>query len=238
MAEEQQRVKKKKNKVKKKRWYHNVWEVFQMVRTAQPSITWVMLALLLGPLAVGVGLGLALGHPFYGGFLGFMIGILAATIVLGRRAEAVAYGRLEGHPGAVSSALGTIRRGWIIEDEPVAVDPRHQDLVFRAIGRPGVVLVSEGPSHRVKRLLDGERKRIQRIVPNVPVTYIECGRGEGQVPLPKIAKTVQKQKRKITTVQVAEVGKRLQAIKARPLPIPAGVDPMRMRPDRKGMRGR
>lgn len=237
MAEDQVKPKKQK-KAKKRRWYHNVWEVFQMVRRDQPSITYIMLGLLLGPLALGITLGALTGHPLYGGFIGLMIGILAATIILGRRAESVAYARLEGQPGAVASALGTIRRGWIIEEEPVAVDPRTRDLVFRAVGRPGVVLISEGPSHRVSRLLDKERKRITRVIPNVPVTFLECGRDEGQIPLPKIAKAVQKQKRQLTTVQVAEIGKRLQALKSRPLPIPAGVDPMRMRPDRKGLRGR
>lgn len=237
MADPEKREKKAK-KPKKKRWYHNIWEVFQMVRTDQPSITWIMLALFIGPVIIGVVLGGLLGHPVYGGFLGLMIGVLAATIVLGRRAEHVAYARLEGQQGAVSSALGTIRRGWNIEEEPVAFDQRTMDMVFRAIGRPGVILISEGPSHRVHRLLDKERKRIQRVIPNVPVTLIQCGRGEGQVPLPQIAKTVRKQKNKLNNVQVAEIAKRLRALKGRPLPIPAGVDPLRARPDRKSMKGR
>ncbi|MPV50028.1 MULTISPECIES: DUF4191 domain-containing protein [unclassified Pseudactinotalea] len=225
-------------KVKKRRWYHQVWEIFRDVRRSEPSITWKLLGIILGLAALGVAVGFLLDHPIYAGILGFMISLPIAMLILGRKAERHAYGRIEGQPGAVSAALGTIRRGWNIESEPVAVDPRHQDMVFRAVGRAGVVLVSEGPSHRVRKLFTQETRRVTRVVPNVPVIEIEAGRGEGQVPLPKIARAVQKQKAQLTKLQVAEVSKRLRALQQSRLPIPKGVDPMKARPDRKGMRGR
>ena len=43
---------------------------------------------------------------------------------------------------------------------------------------------------------------------------------------------------KLTKQEVAEVNKRLTALGGVKLPVPKGVDPMRARPDRKGMRGR
>jgi len=67
---------------------------------------------------------------------------------------------------------------------------------------------------------------------------LQCGGEEGQIPLPKIASKVQRQKPKLTKVEVAEVSKRLRALSRNKLPIPKGVDPQRMRPDRKAMRGR
>src|SRR5918996_984477 len=75
---------------------------------------------------------------------------------------------------------------------------RKQDAVFRAIGRPGVVLVSEGPSHRVRPLLDGERKKLARILPNVTIHVIESGRGEGQTPISQVAKKMNKLDKELT----------------------------------------
>ncbi|ACQ80113.1 integral membrane protein [Beutenbergia cavernae DSM 12333] len=225
-------------KEKKRRWYHQVWEVYQMTRKAQPSITWWILLIIVGGSAAGYGLGLLWGQPIYTLVLAIPFSVLGAMFLLARRAETAAYARIEGEPGAVSAALGTIRRGWNIEEQPVAVDPRTQDMVFRAIGKPGVVLISEGPSGRAGRLLETEKRRVQRLVPSVPVHLVQCGRGDGQVPLPKLASTVQKQKGKLSKAEVAEVSKRLRAMGTARLPIPKGVDPTRMRPDRKGMRGR
>src|SRR5690606_33153503 len=134
--------------------------------------------------------------------------------------------------------LGTIRRGWSFPEEPVAIDPRSQDLVFRGVGRAGVVLSSEGPPNRAARMLEAERKRTARALPSVPVHLVQCGNAEGQVPLRKLTKQVQKLKSTLTKQEVAEVNKRLTALGGTRLPIPKGVDPARARPDRKGIRGR
>ena len=45
------------------------------------------------------------------------------------------YKKIDGTPGASLSAVRTISRGWDFGEEPVAVDPRTQDLVFRGVGR-------------------------------------------------------------------------------------------------------
>ncbi|PFG19490.1 DUF4191 domain-containing protein [Serinibacter salmoneus] len=230
-------------KVKKRRWYHQVWDVFQMTRKADPSVPWIMLAILLVTVAVGWVAGMLInpGVTWYFLIVSFPIGILIATIFLSRRAERAAYSRIEGQPGAVSAALGTIRRGWNIEEEPIAIDARTQAMVFRAVGRPGVVLVAEGGNRGAQhRLLESERKRVNRIIPEVSVSLVQCGREEGQVPLPKLANAVRKQKseRRLTSAEITEVNKRLRALHTARMPVPKGVDPTRMRPDRKAMRGR
>ena len=130
-----------------------------------------------------------------------------------------------------------LRRGWILEEQPVAVNPRTQEAVFRAIGRPGIVLVTEGSPARARALADGERRRMNRIAPKVPVHVIQTGRGEGQVPLAKVATTAKKLPKELTKQEVAAVNKRLSALGTR-LPIPKGIDPYRARPDRKATRGR
>jgi F0F1-type ATP synthase assembly protein I len=228
---------KKQKKPKKQRWYHQVWAAFKMTRRQDPMAPWIMLAVFVGVIAVALLIGFLTDHPIYAAVVGVPFALLAAMFVLTRKAERAAYTQIEGQPGAVRAALGTVRGGWTFDDEPIAVN-RQQDLVFRGIGRPGVVLVSEGPSHRVQRMLDDERRRTGRVLPNVPITLIQVGTEEGQVRLPKVARKVQKLKKKLTRAEAAEVGKRLKALGGVRLPVPKGVDPMKARPDRKGMRGR
>ena len=224
-------------KTKKVRWYHQVWEAFKMTRETDPAITWILLATFVGILGIGIIVGLVLDAVVYFILLSLPFALLAAMFLLARRAEAAAYSRIEGQPGAALAALRTIRRGWTFVEEPVAIEARSQDMVFRGVGRPGIVLVGEGGGN-VARLLESERKRTTRVLPTVPVTVLQTGRGEGQVPLPKLPSRVRRLKPKLTKQEVAEVTKRLQALGGARLPVPKGVDPMRARPDRKGMRGR
>lgn len=224
-------------KPRKQRWYHQVWAVYKMTRKQDPSVTWLLLGAFVGVVAVALAIGLVFNQPWYALIVGVPFAALAAMFVLSRKAEKAAYTQIAGQPGATRAALGTVRGGWTFEEEPVALN-KNQDFVFRGVGRAGVVLVSEGPPHRVAKLLDDERRRVARVLPNVPVTLVQCGEGEGQVTLTKVARTVQKLKPTLTKPEAAEIGKRLRALGGARLPIPKGVDPLRARPDRRGMRGR
>lgn len=213
-------------------------QVFQMTRRNDPNVVWIMLAAFLAVVIVCLVIGLLIQNWITLLIISIPLGLLAATFILSRRAERAAFAQIEGQPGASGAALSVLRRGWILQEQPVAVNPRTQDAVFRAVGRPGVVLVTEGPSHRVKQLVEAERRKLNRILPNVKIHVIETGRGEGQVELSKVAKTVQKLKNELTKQEVAAVDKRLQALGSNKLPIPKGVDPFKARPDRRATRGR
>jgi len=221
----------KEAKAKKPSRLKQIGEVFQMTRRHDPMVPWLMLLAFLGVVAVSLLVGFLLDNWVTGLIIGIALGAIAATLILSRRAERAAFAQIEGQPGASGAALGTLKRGWITEDQPVAVNPRTQDAVFRAIGRPGVVLVSEGPSNRVKPLVDAERKRLARILPNVTIHVIESGRGEGQVPLSEIAKKMNKLKGELTKTEVSAVSKRISSLGGR-LPIPKGIDPYKARPTR------
>ncbi len=225
-------------KVRKVRWYHQLWRAYQMTRKVDPSVTWWLLASFVGVLALALVIGLIAGQVVYLLVLGVPFALLAAMFLLARRAETAAYRQIEGQPGASLSALKTIRRGWEFPNEPAAFDARTQDLVFRGVGRAGIVLIGEGTSGRVDRLLEAERKKLNRILPNVPITLIQAGDGEGQVALRKLPRKVQRLRSKLTKQEVAEVSKRLRALGGPRLPVPKGIDPTKARPDRKGMRGR
>jgi hypothetical protein len=218
-------------KVKKPSRLKQIGEVFTMTRSHDPMVPWLMLLVFLGVVALSLLVGLWLENWITGLIIGIPLGLLGATLILSRRAERAAFAQIENQPGASGAALGTLKRGWITEDQPVAVNPRTQDAVFRAIGRPGVVLVSEGPSHRVKPLVDAERKRLARILPNVTVHVIESGRGEGQVPISQVAKKMGKLKKELTKLEVNAVSKRISSLGNR-LPIPKGIDPYKARPNR------
>jgi hypothetical protein len=114
-------------------------------------------------------------------------------------------------------------------------------MVFRATGRPGVVLVAEGPSVRATKLAEAERRKISRIAgASVPVTVLRIGEGGGkdEVSVRKVASRLQRMKPVLTKEEVAAVNKRLKAMGGMRPPLPAGVDPNRVRMDRKAMRGR
>ena len=113
---------------------------------------------------------------------------------------------------------------------PVAVSPRTQDAVYRAVGKPGVVLIGEGPRSRTKRMLDDEQRNVKRIVPNVPVHIIHVGPDADSVPLEKLPKSITRIKKAISKAEVYAVSNRLNSLsKSGSLPIPKGIDPTKAR---------
>ncbi|GAB2760489.1 DUF4191 domain-containing protein [Terrabacter koreensis] len=219
-------------------------DVYRISRQADPLIGWYMLLAFLVTFGVLLVVGFIVKLPWIFGAFGVLFGILAATIVMSRRAERAAYGQIEGQAGAAGAALTSIRRGWYTDREPVAADvARAGDIssaamVYRALGRPGVVLVGEGPTSRVQKLLAAEKKRVERVAPGVPVTTLRVGNGENEIPLPKLASKVQRLKPQITKDEMAMVNKRLKALGGLRAPLPPGVDPTRARMDRKALRGK
>jgi len=214
-------------------------QVFTITRESDPLLPLWMLLAFAGTVLAAFLIGLPLGHPVYLAVLGVPLGVLLALVIMSRRAERFAYERASRQPGVTGQVMKNIRRGWYVEEEPVAIDPRTRDLVFRAVGRPGVALVTEGPVPRVNRLVDGERKRVTRVLgPNVPVLVLHVGDGEGEVPLRKLNTKLMRSKPVLTKTEAAQVAARLKALGGARPPIPKGIDPTRMRPDRKGVRGR
>nr|WP_269155767.1 DUF4191 domain-containing protein [Kocuria indica] len=212
-------------------------QVFQMTREREPNILWWMILLGLGVLLVFLLIGVLLNNWITWLLIGIPFAVLAAVILLSRRAEKAAFSRIEGQPGAAGAALSTLKRGWIVEEEPAAMDPKSKDLLFRAVGRPGVVFITEGPVNRVDKLVKKERRRIGPVIQNVPIHVLKSGNGENQIPLSKLTKEMKRLENKLTKQEVQVVHRRMNTLKNK-LPIPKGVDPMRARPDRKSMRGR
>lgn len=219
---------------------------YSAIRRLDPNVGWFMLLAALLVLLVVMLVGwLWLDRPFFSIIFALPLMMLAAMLVLNRRANNAMYSALDGKAGAAGAALTSIQRGWYISQEPVAADVQNRQMdfsnaavVFRALGRPGVVLVGEGPKPRVTRLLEAERKKVSRVAPGVPVHLIVAGDGEGDVPIRKLVRTVQRLKPAITKAEMAVVNKRLKSLPGIRDAVPAGIDPTRVRMNRKALRGR
>ena len=211
-----------------------VGAAYSMTRKSDPLVGWVTLAAGLLAFAVILAIGFLIGHPIYLGIIGVMAGVLAATIVFGKRAEKAAFSQVDGQPGAAAAALNMLRRGWTVT--PAVAVTRNQDIVHRVTGRPGVVLVGEGSPTRLGNLLAAEKKKVARYVPEVPVYDLQAGNQEGQVPLRKLNNHLMKLPRNLKNDQVIEVNRRLKALGTMQLPIPKGPMPRNLRMPR-GPRG-
>ncbi len=141
-------------------------------------------------------------------------------LLFGRFAQRAQYSMLHGQPGAVYAILQGMRGNWMVEEKPVAVN-REQDLVFRLVGYPGVILVSEGPATRVQKMLVAEKKRVQRVAIDVPVYDVQCGDADGQVPLAKLQRHLMKLPRNLKKPAVSEVNNRMRALTPS-IPMPKG----------------
>lgn len=217
-------------------------EVYKYTQDVDRSTAPMMIGALLLAIALGVLISwLVFNSPWYGIFIGVGFGVLAAMLILARKAERAAFARIKGQPGAALAAMQSIRRGWNVAEEPVQVDPRSQKMVFRASGRSGIALVAEDASSTSMKLLEKERRSIRRVLHHegVPIHQIIVGDGEGQVPLHKLPTHMTRMKRVLTKDESAQVNKRLAALhRSIRQSVPKGVDPMRARPNRKAMRGR
>jgi hypothetical protein len=175
-------------------------------------------------------LALLVGHPIIGGIFAVFCGVLGLLIVFGQRVQKAAYSEIEGQPGAAAAALNTMKRGgWTVT--PAVAMNKNQDIVHRAVGRPGIVLIGEGPANRVGPLLDAEKKRMNRFVQDVPVHDLIVGRGDGEIPLPKLVRFLQKMPKQITGAAVVETNDRLRAVGdlMANVPVPKGPMPKNMR---------
>jgi hypothetical protein len=186
-------------------------QAYQMTKRVDTRIGLIVAGVGVVTFGVLLAIGFLVGHPVYLGVLGFVLAFLAMAIVFGRRAERAAFGQMEGQPGAAAAVLNNIRRGWSTNPTPVAVT-RNQDAVYRAVGRPGIALIGEGNANRIRPLLAAEKRKMARVVGDVPVHDIIVGNGEGEVPLKKLQIHLMRLPRAITPGQVTEINDRLRAM--------------------------
>jgi Domain of unknown function (DUF4191) len=157
----------------------------------------VVIGLLIGPLALFIPLGV-------------LLGVLVTVVLFGRFAQSAQYSAIEGQPGAAAAVLENMRGNWTVT--PAIAANRNMDVVHRAVGKPGVILVGEGSPTRLASLLAAEKKRVARVAYEVPITEFQVGSGEGQVPISKLQRKIMRLPRQLKPEAISDINHRLKAL--------------------------
>ncbi|OYN95751.1 uncharacterized protein DUF4191 [Propionibacteriaceae bacterium ES.041] len=223
--------------------FRQIRRAYQLTHEYDEPLPW----LLLGAFAVPIVLAVVIALLFAGGSVfswimfvltGIMLGILLALLLLTNRTKKATFKRYAGQVGSAEVALQMLGNKWV--HDPVIAATKHQDVVHRAIGPGGIVLVSEGDPNRAKQLLASEERKHEKFISGVVISTFQMGDKPGQVSNDKLANAVKKLPKTLQAHQVTDVRNRLRAIDAvRPkVPVPRGPMPTNMKGARKGMRGR
>ena len=196
-----------------------------------------MLGIFLGIFLVALAIGFAFNNWLTGTLVGLPVALLATTWYFSRQAMAAAYKQVEDQPGGAAAVADAMRGNWSVT--PGVSVTKNQDLVHRVVGRPGVVLISEGPPTRVEHMLTSESRRTQRFVPDVPILTMQVGTEPGQVPVAKLQKSLGKLPKSLTPAEVTAVRRRLDALANQPGGgLPKGPVPRSPKAAKKGNRPR
>ena len=231
---------------KKKRrfgqYIQNIKDSYTVSRRTYPWVGWALLAITAVILAAAVVLSLVTSQAlWYWLIMAVLLALMADMVLLSWTVRRASYTQIEGMPGAAKAVVDQIGRGWFVEPDPAGINPKTQDVVWRLVGRPGVVLIVEGPVGRTHKLVADESKKVTRILPTVPLHVIHVGTGKGQTRLIDLSRTLRRlptKPTKLTNTEITQVSKRLSSLSSKGLPIPKGIDPNNVRPDRRAMRGR
>jgi hypothetical protein len=231
-------AKKKSNDPKDWGWFKQVTQTIKVTNESDPQSKWWLIGAFVAAFLVFVVLSFFM-QPFWLWLIfGVAFGVIAAMYTLIWRAKKATYARYHGQPGAAEIALGMLNKKQWTYNSPLTANKQF-DVLHRAVGRAGIVLIGEGSPSRVKNLLASEQKKHEQVAYGVPVITVLMGDGEGQVPLEKLAGYIKKLPKKIRPLQLNEVNQRLRALdNVRPkLPMPKG--PLVMpKGANKAMRGR
>jgi hypothetical protein len=197
-----------------------------LVHRANPRALPIVAASGIGIMAVLIIIGLLTGLAALLIPLGVLLGLAAAMLLFGRFAQSAQYSAIEGQPGAAAAVLKSMRGNWTVTEAVTA--NRNMDMVHRAVGRPGVILVGEGSPSGVASLLAAEKKRVGRVAYEVPVFDFQIGDGEGQVRISKLQRKVMRLPRNLKPAAVSDLNHRLKALQPA-LQAPKGPMPRNVR---------
>jgi len=206
--------------------FGQIREAYKVTKKEKPWIGAAMAFTFVAIVSIGVLIGSLNNRPIYAAFITLPLALLGAMFLFSFVANRAAYSSIEGVMGAGASVMMAIRRGYTTT--PMVAVNKQQDMVHRAVGPAGIVLVGEG-SNGVRTMLAEETKKVERFVPGVPVTTLIVGDGEGRVAINKLQRTMKKLPKELSNNQVREVRNRLKAVGGFNMPIPKGPMPKNLR---------
>jgi hypothetical protein len=164
----------------------------------------------IGIIVIFVVIGLLTGLIVFLAPLGVLFGLLAAMILFGRFAQRAQYSAIDGQLGAAAAVMQSMPGDWNVT--PAVAGNRTMDVVHRAVGRAGVVLVGEGVPSRVAPLIAAEKKRTERVAHGVPIHDFQVGAAEGQIPVSKLQRKITTLPRQLKPAAVSDLNYRLRAL--------------------------
>jgi hypothetical protein len=180
--------------------------VNQQNKRALPIVAGAGVAVIVVFVLVGIFTGLlAILTPF-----GVLLGVVTAMILFGRFAQQAQYSAIDGQLGAAAAVLQSMPGDWTVT--PAVAGNRTLDVVHRAVGRAGVVLVGEGVPSRVAALLTAEKKKTERVAHGVPIHEFQVGNAEGQIPVSKLQRKITTLPRALKPPAVSDLNYRLKAL--------------------------
>jgi Domain of unknown function (DUF4191) len=181
-----------------------------LVHRSNPKAMPIIIGSGLGTLVILVVVGLLTSLPALLIPLGVLLGVLVMVILFGRFAQAAQYSAIEGQPGAAAAVLENMRGNWTVT--PAIAANRNMDVVHRAVGKPGVILVGEGSPTRLASLLAAEKKRVARVAYEVPIHEFQVGSEQGQLPISKLQRKIMRLPRQLKPDAVSDINHRLKAL--------------------------
>ena len=164
------------------------------------------------------------------------------------------------------AAIGVLsnmqKAGFDFPQEPVWIDPKTKDAIWRGTSMNGIYLIGEGEYGRIMKAMDRQEHDIKGVTAgsSIPVYRISVGHGPKQVPLDKLRSTVTKSKSYeptnhknaliakihprrrflLTKAEMETLNDRLRTLQAKKgYAIPKGMDPNHpQKISRRAMRGR
>ncbi len=197
-----------------------------LVHRSNPRAIPITLGAGLGTMVILIVVGLLTGLAALLIPLGILLGVLVTVILFGRFAQSAQYSAIEGQPGAAAAVLENMRGNWTVT--PAIAANRNMDVVHRAVGKPGVVLVGEGSPTRLASLLAAEKKRVARVAYEVPIHEFQVGNEEGQIPIGKLQRKVMRLPRQLKPDAISDLNHRLKALQPS-LQAPKGPIPRNVR---------
>jgi hypothetical protein len=164
----------------------------------------------LGVVVVFVIIGLVIGGLAFFIPIGVLLGLITAMVLFGRFSQQAQYTAIDGQLGAAAAILQSMRGDWTVT--PAVAANRTMDVVHRAVGKKGVILVGEGAPTRVSGLLAAERKKTERVAHGVPIFEFQVGSGEGQIPVSKLQREIVKIPGSLKPTAVTDLNYRLKAL--------------------------
>ncbi|OZG50088.1 DUF4191 domain-containing protein [Bombiscardovia coagulans] len=238
---------KKDKKKKKNSMISQLKQIFAFTYAEDKTLPWYLAAAFFIPVVIAI----ACGFIFTFGWLswimtvvlGIMVGTLLAMMTLTRRSDNVGYRKMDGRPGASAAVLTNISKaGFDFPQDPIWIDPKTKDAIWRGTGRSGVFLIGEGDYSRIMKAMSRQEEEIHRVTRGsaIPIYKISVGHGDKQVPLEKLQKTVIRKKVKLTATELEQLKGRLNTLQKRQnaLNMPKGMDPTKVHVSRKALRGK